>query len=61
MKRVYATQDESGHWYVIPYELKESFSSDLENVDDYDYDFDNIWGQYRTGGDLNLVNLYTDE
>ncbi len=55
MKRVYVTQDDSGHWYVIPYELKEQFNYDLENEDE---DFDDKYGQYRTGGDINLIELY---
>lgn len=57
--RVIATQDESSHWYVIPYDRKEEFSKDSENESMIDSgDFDDKWGGYMTGGDLNLIPLY---
>lgn len=36
MKKVYATQDGDGHWYVIPFEMKDEFAIDLEDgeIDD---------------------------
>jgi len=55
LKAVIATQDDSGHWYVIPNELEQTFYKDLQDDSD---NFDEIYGQYRTGGDLNLVQLY---
>ena len=54
-KKVYVTQDDSSHWYVIPIELASDFSEDLE---DEDFDFDAKYGKYRTGGDINNVKLY---
>jgi hypothetical protein len=60
MIRVYPVKDESGHWYVIPYELNNNFWNDLENEDIVDNgEFDRKWGKYRTGGDLNLIPFYT--
>ena len=69
MQAVRALQDDSGHWYLIPNEWENTFNSMLENCYDGDFDdyddsfeeFDNLFGQYRTGGDLNLVQLYIDE
>lgn len=55
--RVSALQDGDGHWYVIPAELEEQFNDLLENEPDYDV-FDDLFGSFRTGGDLNLVELY---
>jgi hypothetical protein len=58
-EKVNAVQDESGDWFVIPSELVGQFMQ--ENLNDdmcYSGEFDNKWGQYRTGGDLNLVQLY---
>ena len=57
--KVKAIKDESGHWYVIPNELLSDFRKDESNEDMVDSgDFDDKYGQYRTGGDLNLVQLY---
>lgn len=61
MKAVKATQDESGHWYVIPNELYDEFIQDEQNEDMIDNGwFDDKWGKYRTGGDLNLIQLYAE-
>ncbi len=58
---VKAVKDDSGHWYIIPKEKSKEFSSDLEKFEkDYEFDFDGKWGLYRTGGDLNLIQLYAD-
>jgi len=61
MKKVYAVQDEEGHWYVIPFQLKDDFFKDEETgkEDDFAY-FEDKYGQYRTGGDLNNVQLYAE-
>jgi hypothetical protein len=72
MKAVQALQDDNGHWYLIPNELEERFNDLLEELysDDNDFDddydnlsekFDDLFSEYRTGGDLNLVQLYIDE
>ena len=59
LKKAKAIKDDSGHWYVIPSELQESFNKDLEDEEMTDSgEFDKKYGQYRTGGDLNNVQLY---
>lgn len=61
MKRVYATKDDDGHWYVIPYEMKDEFNSDLDGLcDDNIYEWEDKYSQYMTGGDLNLIEIYAD-
>ena len=67
MKRVYCVTDEASHWYVIPYEMKDDFWSMVRDMSNepFDYDlfqeFEDKYGKYRTGGDLNLIPLYVDE
>lgn len=62
--RVYVVQDDDGDWYVIPFEEKERFHLCLNELitSEYDLDLLEVWeeefGHYRTGGDLNLVELY---
>lgn len=61
LKQVAAVQDESSHWYVIPATLKEEFYVRLENsyTDEFQEGyFEDQFGKYMTGGDLNLVELY---
>ena len=61
MEKVKVIQDESGHWYVIPNDLLDEFSDDEENESMVDSGkFDEKWGEYRTGGDLNLVQLWAE-
>lgn len=74
LRKVVAVQDESSHWYVIPDELKEEFSklSDgvynaYNNVDvkeevliDLESRFIEMFSKYRTGGDLNNIQLYAE-
>ena len=59
---VYVSQDETGDWYVIPMSLKDSFLAYDEQALENDYDlqdeFEEKFGKYRTGGDLNNVQLY---
>jgi hypothetical protein len=55
--KVKAIQDDLYRWYVIPNELHNEFALD-ERVIDFG-EFDVKWGKYRTGGDLNLIQLYT--
>lgn len=54
-----------GDWYVIPSEMHDEFSSLSEKAEDSeDYDaqdeFNEKFGKYATGGDLNLIQLYAD-
>jgi hypothetical protein len=59
IQKVKALKDESGHWYIIPNDLVQSFRKDEQDEDFIDSgEFDNKYGKYRTGGDLNLVQLY---
>jgi hypothetical protein len=61
MKKVYATKDDDGHWYVIPFEMKDEFHYDLDGLgDDNIYEWEDKYSQYMTGGDLNLVQLYAE-
>jgi len=61
LREVKAVKDDSGHWYIIPSELHEEF------YDDFCYgllgefkNFNSKWGKYRTGGDLNDIQLYAE-
>lgn len=61
LKKVAAGQDDSGHWYVIPAELKDQFYKDVEDEEMADSgEFDEKYGEYMTGGDLNNVQLYAE-
>lgn len=63
---VFVTTDNSGHWYVIPCELKEDWDymiARLDNEDDPTYygildNFNTAFSKYMTGGDINLAQLY---
>lgn len=64
--KVFAAKDDSGHWYVVPSELESKWKKlltnleELEGDDDSDVKFEEAFGQYRTGGDLNLIQLYIE-
>ena len=64
LKKVAAVQCD-GDWYVIPVEMKDEFSrlSELaeisENYDEQD-EFNDKFGKYATGGDLNNTQLYAE-
>ena len=53
---VVVTEDNDGHWYLIPRDLIEQFEKDLEESDEDDAL--EQWSEYMTGGDLNLIQLY---
>lgn len=61
LQKVKAVQDESSHWYIIPLDSYQEF---LNDANDYELcesgKFDDKWGKYRTGGDLNLVQLWAE-
>ena len=45
LQKVKAVKDDSGHWYVIPNDLLNEFSKDLENEDLSDSgEFDSKYG-----------------
>ena len=53
------TVEEDGDWYVLPSYLTQEFEKDLEDYELLDSGkFDEKYGHYRTGGNLNLVQLY---
>lgn len=59
LQKVVAVQDEDCHWYIIPAYLEKEFYQDNLNEDMIDSgDFDDKYGGYRTGGDLNLIQLW---
>jgi hypothetical protein len=61
LQKVNAVQDDSGHWYVIPISLSNEFSDECYDEDFVDSGkFDNKYGRYRTGGDLNNVQLWAE-
>jgi len=64
MQKVIATRDESSHWYVIPADLYDEFSKLYQKAYEDDYEaqeeFEEKFGQYRTGGDLNNVQLWAE-
>jgi hypothetical protein len=60
MRKVKVIQDQDSHWYVIPNELVDNFIKDA--LDDAMIDsgeFDAKWGEHKTGGDANNIQLYT--
>lgn len=61
LKKVYVTQDDDCHWYVIPFDMKDEFNSDLQGLGDENIDeWEDKYGQYMTGGDFNLIQLYAE-
>jgi hypothetical protein len=61
MIKVRAVQDDSCHWYIIPNDLTEQFYIDMLDEDIVDSgEFDEKWGEYMTGGDLNNIQLWAD-
>lgn len=58
-------QDDSSHWYIIPQEVVDDFENQMNYIYDHDDDgiediineFDNKFGKYRTGGDINNYQL----
>ena len=59
-QRVYITQDEDGHDYVIPYDKKEEFGRLCEvSYESEEFDeFEEKFGEYMTGGDINELEIY---
>ncbi len=61
LQKVKAVKDDSGHWYVIPNDFLQEFLKDGENEDFVDSGgFGAKYDQYRTGGDLNCVQLFAE-
>lgn len=60
--QVQILQDNDGHWYVVPNEKASQFHSmlrDAEERDDYE-GFEDTYGDYRTGGDINNTQLWAE-
>jgi len=62
LQKVNAVTDNDGHWYIIPNDLVEDFWNGVDSCeDDDDYEsFEDKFGKYQTGGDLNLVQLWAE-
>lgn len=59
MRPVKVIQDDDCHWYVIPADMAQTFYELLEAGEQDEYvKFNDTFGEYRTGGDLNLIQLY---
>lgn len=61
MQPVRAVQDQDSHWYVIPKELFGLFYAMEENgkLDEWE-SFNEKFSEYRTDGDLNLIQLFAE-
>lgn len=62
LQKVVAIKDNDGHWFVIPSEHLQFFRDslhDAEKMDDYEA-FEESFSKYRTGGDLNNIQLYAE-
>lgn len=62
LQKVVAVRDNDAHWYVIPLSKHEEFNNllrEAEENDDY-YKFEDEFSNYRTGGDLNNIQLYAE-
>ena len=59
--------DDAGNWYVIPNKMLHDFIILLDKVyesgfydDDAEAEFEEKFGKYRTGGNVNNIQLYAD-
>lgn len=65
LKPVKAIETDEGDWYVIPNELAKEFRYFLNRMiscdyEDYVDEFEKKFDKYKTGGDLNLIQLYAE-
>ena len=61
LEKVNVVRDEDGHWFIIPSEKEDEFYEDLEDYGFIDTGgFDIKWSRYKTGGDINLVQLWAE-
>jgi hypothetical protein len=62
-KKYFFSQDYSSHWYMVPVELRETWNkytiNDLEDYDEIE-EFERIFGQYSTGGDISHIEFSID-
>jgi hypothetical protein len=47
-----------GDWFVVPSDLVDEFNKFTQPIDRYAVEFEEKFGHMRTGGDLNLTQLY---
>ena len=54
--------NKTGEWYIVPEDFYKSFMDDylVQVFTPSLIDFDAKWGKYKTGGDLNLVQLWAE-
>jgi hypothetical protein len=67
MKAIRALEDGDGHWYLVPNELSSKFSELSNKIDEDGEDFfpaleefEKLFNEFRTGGDLNNTQLYIE-
>lgn len=64
LQKVVAIQDGDSNWHVIPKELTDEFYKLDQEAGGENYDkqeeFMDKFGKYRTGGDLNNIQLYAE-
>jgi len=67
LQKVKAMMDDAGNWYVIPNKMLHDFIILLDKVyesgfydDDAAAEFEEKFGKYRTGGNVNNIQLYAD-
>lgn len=59
LQPVAVVQDHDSHWYVIPVYMQEQFRALLERGIEDEYEqFNDIFANYATGGNVNLIQLY---
>ena len=69
MIKVTALKDESGHWYLVPSELRYDFIILLDRctIEDssiqyeYEREFIHKFSKYMIGGDINNIQLYIED
>ena len=68
MTKVQVREDSEGDWFIIPNELNDKFSElndkmcfeDYQNQDTIEQ-FESFFNRFRTGGDLNNIQLYVND
>jgi len=65
MIQVKALQDDACHWYLVPNDECAEFSRLINEIyaenTDAEIEFDEKFGRYRVGGDLNNTQLFIQE
>lgn len=53
-------EDEDGHWYTVPVELKNEFDRLLEGGEDCEDEFNRIFSPYSVGGCPSRIEFTLD-